>query len=547
LNLIKTISDILKTESYIINSSVHKANNRLKGEFTVKLPEMEEAIKFQLIVPPNYPLDKCVFTPDGIKYYSHQYISHAICLPKIKDDNPEKKFKEELKNIIVWIRKYYLTNSKDERYEYLLFERKCSSIIYFTDIEKTFDINEHGFFRYSYFPSTINTLEGQIRHQQPLMLLQCFIDATRKNKIFPKISYSKHYQKNGIKWGIWFYLGKEPVIKRRQVITNFNQLKEMLTESNLIFLNKFFSNKLSEKKNIWVMIGYPIPTISNTTENHWELLKISRCYFQPRIKNINKKTKIENFPLQWGNSMNMSYDRFFGRGKLSSKLIDKNIIIIGIGAIGSLLAEILVRVGAKKLTLIDPDIIQHGNICRSLYNFSDVILRKVSALSAHLYKISPFVEITTELSMPKLMPQQNGFEEKRKYLLQFDWIFDCSAESELAYMFDNMQLPTKVINFSISNQAKEFVGVVGGKGCYIVDTKSKIFKKLHSEPAHFYEGTGCFSSTFEASYVDIHLLLNYAMKNINYRLENDKIFATFIISAQKTKNGETIKLNWKEY
>lgn len=75
-------------------------------------------------------------------------------------------------------------------------------------------------------------------------------------------------------------------------------------------------------------------------------------------------------------------------------LASKKIVILGCGAIGSNIAEILVRSGVKSLTLVDYKKITHGNIDLHLYaNTEDINQFKVDVLAVYLNKINTKVKI----------------------------------------------------------------------------------------------------------------------------------------------------------
>lgn len=71
-------------------------------------------------------------------------------------------------------------------------------------------------------------------------------------------------------------------------------------------------------------------------------------------------------------------------GLLAPSLSDRKIAIVGLGAIGSFIADALVRSGLRNLTLIDPDRILPGNLVRHLVGPSCVGLTKVEAVRRYL-------------------------------------------------------------------------------------------------------------------------------------------------------------------
>ena len=79
---------------------------------------------------------------------------------------------------------------------------------------------------------------------------------------------------------------------------------------------------------------------------------------------------------------------------LKSDLLDaireKRFCIVGCGAVGAAFAEILVRTGAKNISLIDGDKVERKNLNRVLsFLNDDVGKEKVTVLANHLKKINP--------------------------------------------------------------------------------------------------------------------------------------------------------------
>ena len=75
--------------------------------------------------------------------------------------------------------------------------------------------------------------------------------------------------------------------------------------------------------------------------------------------------------------------------------VKEQIHIIGCGAIGSCVAEQLVRLGFNKLILYDFDTVNEHNITNQMYRPMDVGKLKVDSLKEILQEINPEVQITT--------------------------------------------------------------------------------------------------------------------------------------------------------
>ncbi|MBI2110089.1 ThiF family adenylyltransferase, partial [Candidatus Woesearchaeota archaeon] len=77
-----------------------------------------------------------------------------------------------------------------------------------------------------------------------------------------------------------------------------------------------------------------------------------------------------------------------------NKLGKRRIVLVGLGALGSRVAELLVRTGVGKLVIIDRDIVDKSNLNRQvLYNEKDVNKLKAIAAKNKLEEINPEINI----------------------------------------------------------------------------------------------------------------------------------------------------------
>lgn len=81
--------------------------------------------------------------------------------------------------------------------------------------------------------------------------------------------------------------------------------------------------------------------------------------------------------------------------ELLSKIEKTNATVVGVGGVGSILAESLVRIGINELTIIDKDTVDPSNLNRQLaYTSLDIGKSKVCALKDRLLQIDPKANIT---------------------------------------------------------------------------------------------------------------------------------------------------------
>lgn len=74
----------------------------------------------------------------------------------------------------------------------------------------------------------------------------------------------------------------------------------------------------------------------------------------------------------------------------ASKLMDAHVLVAGLGGVGSVAAESLVRAGIGEITIVDSDIIQVSNINRQVPALHSTLKRsKVSVMKERLLDINP--------------------------------------------------------------------------------------------------------------------------------------------------------------
>ena len=100
-----------------------------------------------------------------------------------------------------------------------------------------------------------------------------------------------------------------------------------------------------------------------------------------------KKLKVESYGL---------YQSIFSRNKgilETDRMVQKRVVILGCGSVGSLVAMELARAGVSYFLLCDADIVEYHNVCRHQCGITDVGDLKVNALSRKLQNINPNIKI----------------------------------------------------------------------------------------------------------------------------------------------------------
>jgi molybdopterin/thiamine biosynthesis adenylyltransferase len=151
--------------------------------------------------------------------------------------------------------------------------------------------------------------------------------------------------------------------------------------------------------------------------------------------------------------------RAFG-SSVQQTLADLRIGIVGCGGTGSAVAEQLVRLGVRRLVLIDPDLLSASNLTR-VYGSSaaDVGQPKVKVIARHLQRIAPDLICETIQSMVTL-------EATARRLIQCDLAFGCTDDNAGRLVLSRLAsyLLTPVIDCGVllsSDHDGQLIGIDG--------------------------------------------------------------------------------------
>lgn len=541
----KAIKEVIDSHSFVELKGDIKENNSYKTFLIdVQTEEGQPPLQWEVRIASFYPYkvdnsESIHFFNTSLIAYPHIMRSGFLCLHTPKVENPKEQFKIDILRLKEWVDKYYVRKEKDEHYEELVVAHNLIGDIYYnflyTDINKEFPKNDYGTVDLTMLVPGVH--DGK--------RMDTFLANTFHSKISGEeyvCQWGKGNKKQMRFEGIYCFLEQAPSLYDKFVLELYNDMSSLFSWSQMQFLYKRSLNK-EEAQRIPLFCGYKILN----GEMRWQVAMLKaddfpiksekvKCGGRPIINYSYTKTLID-----WASSYNCSYDYFFGRGCLPSSLAEKKILIIGIGAIGSMVAKTLARSGSKYLGLYDVDLKEPGNVCRSEYDFLSGISDKSYELSSILQSISPFVqcEISPKALDSWIKLTMDNDETKnaiQEILNRYDIIFDCSTDDGMMYVLDILNLRSKLINISISNHANELVCAMGNN---ITETVKFIFTQIiKSDTLDMFYPTGCWSPTFKASYNDIAAKLQLALKHIIGMLTAIEPESSFYVS--ETQDGMSI-------
>ena len=552
---IEEIKNIVSTIPFIdVLEDFNQSETFLKGKVSVKnLKGLNENLTFEVQIFPHYPLKS--HDSEGIKFinkdlipYNHVMGDGSICIHTLHSPKLKQKLLADFESLKVWIEKYYIHKDKDSHYEHIIIDEQPFDEIYysyqFTDVDYSFSKGEFG-------KVDLIHLSNGIYKKKTIFnfLIKSFHLLKKPIKINSK--WSKYYMNFEAKnIGLFVFLEDVPAYHNRFSFTNWLELENYIPTDFLQYLYDF--KKINKKqKNTFFPIFFGYKTVEN--EIHWISTHVKTTEIPIRgipvidSKNVKLKgqweSKIIDQNINWAITKNSSYKYLFGRGTFCDKITNAKILIIGVGAIGSMVAKTLVKCGAKNLNIVDYDVKEPENVCRSEYNFSNGLYDKTFELIKTLQENSPFVNVNFynnneyfESFIKTFHKDKEAKKEYEKSLNQFDIVFNCSTDSDLMFVLDQLKLSTDLINLSITNHAKDLVCAFYPKLYNYV--QNQFINILDNDVEDLYNPTGCWSPTFKASYNDISLLVQYALKEINRIYLESKPKDNFTLSINSDSNND---------
>ncbi|WP_043707281.1 ThiF family adenylyltransferase [Tenacibaculum ovolyticum] len=550
----KTIINTIEELSFVSIIKEFKSDElSLKGRVSIDFELLNFPLEFDVEISLQYPFkshdsETINFSNSELLEYKHVMGNGMICIHTSHCIDLKEKLNIDFSSLKNWIVKYYINKEENTHYEHLIVpehtfkNKKCAFI--FTEVDYQFKKDAYGFVNLKFLNEGFfkdikitNFLTESFTNLSGLKLANCKWSSFYKN-----ISNNYH--------GVYVYIEESPAILNKFIYNDWKSFKSIFKKNFLEFLYGFEKDCINKKhlgEPIPLYIGYKI----SENEIHWQvaLLEIGKFPIRGVKKDQKWSTELIDGKITWGISRNSSYSYFFGRGVFSEKITNKKILIIGTGAIGSIVAHTLTKSGCKNIDLCDYDIKEPENVCRAEFQFANGLTGKVEELRSTLSYISPFVEVESsadqayfEFISKAFFNESIGRQKLEEYLNSFDIVFDCSTDNDLMYVLNKLDLSCDLINMSITNKAQELVCAFYPN---IYDFVIKQFSEvLKQDTEDMYNPTGCWSPTFKASYNDINVLVQYALKHINLKYQDDLPKNNFVI---ETGSEQEYKLKLKEF
>lgn len=511
----------------------------LTGRIAVNIGKEASGLEWTVEIAPNYPfkamgVEPIQFLNTSLMDYPHIMQRGNLCMHPAEYEDAESQFLHDLEQLKEWVEKYYIKEDRDEHYEHLIVNHYPIQNVYYTycfaDTQEDFAAGDYGQVQYT------PLLKG-IKNEKLVenYVIQKFVSYQQIKKKENPCKISQSYQKLPSFLGIFCLLNDIPSVHNKFIIEDFASIKHLFSQNQKNYIYRFVQSKWDKRNCFPLFCGYRIPDGGI----YWQAMMLfmdDLPLYPVRLgtgKNRIWFTDFKSSPIKWAETEDISYRYFFGRGAMPEELANKKILIMGIGAIGSVLAETLTRCGAKHITLYDIDNKEHGNVCRSAYSFFTGITEKTSDLAGLLTQISPHLECNSlktdvDFSVKLYASCHEDKSDLAQPFDEYDIVFDCTTDNQLMRVIDATGTKAQVINLSITNHAEVLICAFSPK---VTDTVMLVYSLLNRDTkTDMYNPTGCWNPTFKASYNDISCKVQFAVNHIIKMLSKQEPLNSFYIT-----------------
>lgn len=326
------------------------------------------------------------------------------------------------------------------------------------------------------------------------------------------------------KQGHWILLDAMPAVEPFRWPLTWGELVARSGQNFLEILRAIIAS--TGRRTSVLMLGFPIPEKvgGDPHEVYWTALQIGPLRSTRKRRPepaVWERDRTEIFaddaPVRWLPAENWHPSRLGARGRLVEKLRALSVVVVGVGALGSSVAELLVRGGVIDLTVIDGDTVIAGNLVRHTLTISDHRSSKARSVAERLNAISPFAKVASLVSMLSL-----NEAVAKNTLDPFDMIIDCTANDDIVRMLGRVDFGRhKLIASAAVGRAS--------RRLYFFEAEGAIFPAEHfwrkADPWFAderiddpngtpFEGPGCWHPIFPAQGTDLSMMASIAVKRL---------------------------------
>lgn len=322
--------------------------------------------------------------------------------------------------------------------------------------------------------------------------------------------------------GVWWMWQSPIVIDPWQAVTTWGELAAVGARQGIDVYAALeqiaYAVRKADRGRLFLMLGYPIPQAIGGPDHevHWETVWLPALStappkgFRPGPKSWWQRDRHQHFgeqrKMDFVDTENWHADRVQARGRLPESIFRNKVAIIGCGALGSMVAELLIRGGLLDLLLVDGEVLEAGNLARHVLTSTNVGRGKADALAKRLREISPSVKVSIvdhHLQDPQMT--QDRLDDAAV-------VIDCTGTDEIPVLLSATywSVPRRFVSASFGYGAERLflfrsLGTKFPANDFFSAVEPWLAKerRVWAKAGEVTEGAGCYSPLFPARADDV--------------------------------------------
>ncbi len=478
----------------------------------------------------------------------------------IEPFEPESRLKWHLEQALKWLEDAASgTLIKDgELFELpdYNFTNNAYSII-FCESNETFDIwrpllNRSGVIELGLLKQPTNTL-----------VTTCFKD--HRGQLIYQLPWNEHIENriSTTQIGTWALLPQIIALPPWQAPMTWGELRNALDNQNVNYSRMIARVAKFPRDGIqrFLMLGFPVSGKAGAppTQIHWQALLLPVLSHGGVTANgfrtnelgylMNDRRILSgNESLNWQNSQNWHPNEILNRGRYRADIAKAKVAIIGGGAFGSAISEMLVRGGVKDICIIDDGKMEIGNLTRHTLTLDSIGELKTEALKTRLMGISPYVRIHAYHNRLERLGSTDIDNIKDAGV-----VIDCTGNDDVLYYLEQFPWDRRPVfcSISIGLQARRlYVLLSQGKRFpvrFYIDHIGKWLQKdlreYDGEELPQSGGIGCWHPAFPARVDEINLFASTALKCLSNYFNSNSKYSRLAIFEQMNNTSSFYGIN----
>ena len=358
---------------------------------------------------------------------------------------------------------------------------------------------------------------------------------------------------------VWVRAHSAPILEPYQLPASWGELRQAFKGQSIDVDGLLRPLVVGPRNHTMLLIGFPIPERVGgpNLRMHWLALRLPDQSFrgQPGFRNNEqgkwlayKQSAIpDGAALQWLRTENWHQDEISVRGRLGEAATRSPTLIIGAGAVGSVLAEMLARAGVRDLTVVDHDLLEAGNLVRHILPVSDIGRAKASGVAEMLTDATLHAQIS---GVDEAFPPGDAAHMER--VRSASIVIDTTGSDDTVAAMSRFPWDESKTFISVSlglHACRLFFFAVHGTSFPSDEFKERLQPWLHRETAEYdldempRDGPGCWHPRHPARIDDVWMMTAAAVKLIERAIRerairNPPAVSTFaVLEQQKDEEG----------